>query len=105
MADPARNLAPAGYVAFSIDHRLVNDGAENRWPAQLDDVQRAVRWVRAHAADYGVDPERVASYGWSSGAHLATMLGVRDTRDNSDPALADYSVGSIASSRSLPTWT
>jgi acetyl esterase/lipase len=91
MADPARNLAPAGYVAFSIDHRLVNHGAENRWPAQLDDVQRAVRWVRAHAADYGVDPERIASYGWSSGAHLATMLGVRDTRDNSDPALADYS--------------
>ena len=91
MADPARNLAAAGYVAFSIDHRLVNVGADNRWPVQLDDVQRAVRWVRAHAADYGVDPERIASYGWSSGAHLATMLGVRDTRDNSDPALAEHS--------------
>jgi acetyl esterase/lipase len=91
MADPARRLAEAGYIAFSIDHRLVNDGAENRWPVQLDDVQRAVRWVRAHSADYGVDPERIASYGWSSGAHLATMLGVRDTRDNSDSALAEYS--------------
>jgi acetyl esterase/lipase len=91
MADPAHNLAAAGYVAFSIDHRLVNVGAENQWPVQLDDVQRAVRWVRAHAADYGVNPERIASYGWSSGAHLATMLGVRDTRDNSDPALAEYS--------------
>ena len=91
MAEPAQHLAEAGYVAFSIDHRLVNAGAENRWPVQLDDVQRAVRWVRAHAADYGVDPERLASYGWSSGAHLATMLGVRDTRDNSDPALAEYS--------------
>jgi acetyl esterase/lipase len=91
MADPARNLAAAGYVAVSIDHRLVNVGAENRWPVQLDDVQRAVRWVRAHAAEYGVDPERIASYGWSSGAHLATMLGLRDTRANSDPALADYS--------------
>lgn len=91
MADPARHLAEAGYVAFSIDHRLLNDGADTRWPAQLDDAQRAVRWVRAHATDYGVDPERVCSYGWSSGAHLAAMLGVRETRDNRDPTLADYS--------------
>jgi acetyl esterase/lipase len=99
MADPARNLAAAGYVAFSIDYRVIDGGAENRWPVQLDDVQRAVRWVRAHAADYGVDQERVASYGWSSGAHLATMLGVRETRDNSDPALAEYSsrVNSVVS--------
>jgi len=99
MTDPARRLAEAGYVAFSIDHRLVNVGAENRWPVQFDDVQRAVRWVRAHAAEYGVDPERITSYGWSSGAHLATMLGVRDTRDNSDPALAEYSsrVNSVVS--------
>jgi acetyl esterase/lipase len=91
MAEAARHLSEAGYVAFSIDHRLLNDGGDNRWPAQLDDAQRAVRWVRAHAMEFGVDPERIASYGWSSGAHLAAMLGVRDTRDNSDPALAAYS--------------
>src|SRR5688572_8448808 len=36
MADPARRLAEAGYVAFSIDHRLINVGADNRWPVQLD---------------------------------------------------------------------
>ena len=91
MADPARHLAEAGYVAFSIDHRLLNGRAPNPWPVQLDDAQRAVRWIRAHAADYGVDPEWIAAYGWSSGAHLAAMLGVRDTRDNSDPALAAFS--------------
>jgi acetyl esterase/lipase len=90
MADPARHLAEAGYVAFSIDHRLLNGRAPNPWPVQLDDAQRAVRWIRAHAAD-GVDPERIAAYGWSSGAHLGAMLGVRDTRDNSDPALAAFS--------------
>lgn len=91
MAEPARHLAEAGYVAFSIDYRLLHDGADNQWPTQLDDAQRAVRWVRAHATTFGIDPERVCSYGWSSGAHLAAMLGVRETRDNSDPALAGYS--------------
>lgn len=91
MTDAAHHLSGAGYVAFSVDHRLLGVGAANTWPAQLDDVQRAVRWVRVHAVEYGVDPGRIASYGWSSGAHLAAMLGVRDTRDNSDPGLAAYS--------------
>jgi acetyl esterase/lipase len=91
MSEPARRLAEAGYVAFSIDHRLLNAGGDNPWPAQLDDAQRAVRWVRAHAAEYGVDPDRLCSYGWSSGATLAALLGVRETRDNSDPDLADFS--------------
>jgi acetyl esterase/lipase len=91
MAEAARHLRDAGYVAFSVEHRLLHVGADNTWPAQLDDVQRAVRWVRAHAVAYGVDPERIASYGSSSGAHLAAMLGVRDTRDNRVPGLAGYS--------------
>lgn len=90
--EPAQELARAGYVAFNIDYRLM-DGTpgHNVWPAQLDDVQRAVRWVRANAAAYGVDPARIASYGGSSGGQLAAMLGVRETRDNSDPALSEYS--------------
>jgi acetyl esterase/lipase len=91
-ANAARMLAQAGYVGFNIEYRLL-DLAEgtNRWPAQLDDAQRAVRWVRANAARYGVDPARICSYGHSAGAHLAALLGVRDTRDNSDPSLAGYS--------------
>src|SRR3954454_813225 len=48
MENPARQLAQAGYVAFSVDYRLVDaEAGYHRWPAQLDDVQRAVRWVRA----------------------------------------------------------
>lgn len=87
----ARELAKAGYVAFGIDYQLLDTvNARRRWPAQLDDTQRAVRWVRAHAGEFGVDPARLAAYGWSSGAHLAAMLGVRDTRDNSDPDLAAF---------------
>jgi acetyl esterase/lipase len=83
-------LARSGFVAFSVDYRLLQ-GTENRWPAQLDDVQRAVRWVRSNAAKYGVNPERMGAFGHSAGAQLAALLGMEDTRDNSDPALAKYS--------------
>jgi dipeptidyl aminopeptidase/acylaminoacyl peptidase len=50
-----------------------------------------VRWVRANADRYGVDPERVGAYGHSAGGHLAALLGVRETRDTSDPEVADSS--------------
>ena len=92
VAETARRLAGAGYVAFSIDYRLLDQRERrNTWPTPLDDVQRAVRWVRAHAAEYGIDPMRLAAYGASAGGGLAAHLGVRDTRDNSDPDLANYS--------------
>jgi acetyl esterase/lipase len=83
-------LAREGFVAFSVDYRLY-DGTKNRWPAQLDDVQRAVRWVRANAATYGVDPEKIGAFGHSAGGQLAALLGMEETRDNSDTALARYS--------------
>ena len=83
-------LARSGFVAFAVDYRLFH-GTENRWPAQLDDVQRAVRWVRANASKYGVNPERIGAFGHSAGAQLAALLGMEDTRDNSDPALSKYS--------------
>jgi len=83
-------LARSGFVAFSVDYRLFH-GSENLWPAQLDDVQRAVRWIRANAAKYGVDPKHLGAFGHSAGAQLAALLGMEDTRDNSDPALTKYS--------------
>ena len=85
-------FAQSGFVAVAADYRLFNaKDSVNRWPAQLDDVQRAVRWVRANAAKYGVNPERLGVFGHSAGAQLASLLGMEDTRDNSDPALAKYS--------------
>ncbi|MGA8027291.1 MAG: alpha/beta hydrolase [Bryobacteraceae bacterium] len=90
MSGMGKFLAHHGFVAFSVDYRLFH-GTQNRWPAQLDDVQRAVRWVRANAPKYGVDPERIGSFGHSAGAQLAALLGMEDTRDNSDPTLAKYS--------------
>jgi acetyl esterase/lipase len=83
-------LARHGFVAFAVDYRLFHD-SQNRWPAQLDDVQRAVRWVRANAATYGVNPARIGAFGHSAGAQLAALLGMEETRDNSDPTLAKYS--------------
>jgi acetyl esterase/lipase len=90
--EAAMALALAGYATFSIEYRLfVSGDPATLWPAQLDDVQRAVRWVRANAATYGVDPNRVGAFGFSSGGQLAAFLGTRDTRDNSDPELAAFS--------------
>lgn len=90
LAEGAKALSQQGYVCFSINYRLVSK-EQNRWPAQLDDVQRAVRWVRANAERYQVDSKRIGAIGHSAGGHLVTCLGTRDTRDNSDVALSTYS--------------
>jgi acetyl esterase/lipase len=90
MSGMAGFIARSGFVAFSVDYRLLK-GNENLWPAQLDDVQRAVRWIRASAPFYKVDPRHLGAFGHSSGAQLASLLAMEDTRDNSDPALAKYS--------------
>ena len=84
MAPQARELTEAGYAAVTVDYTL-------KWPEFIDDAQLAVRWVRANAGRYGIDPERICAYGWSAGGQLAAMLAVRDTRDTTDPELAEYS--------------
>ncbi len=81
-------LAQKGFAAFSINYRLM---PAFRYPAPLDDSQRAVRWIRAHASEYNVDPQRIGALGDSAGGYLVAMLGARDTRDNSDTALAAFS--------------
>ena len=92
LLDAGDALAQAGYVTFNIEYRLFSrQDKTNPWPAQLDDAQRAVRWIRANAATYGIDPERVGAFGYSSGGQLAAFLGTRDTRDHGDPALAAFS--------------
>jgi dipeptidyl aminopeptidase/acylaminoacyl peptidase len=76
----------------ALDYRLVDPGRPGPvWPAPLADVQRAARWVRAHATTYDVDPERLGTYGISAGAGLAAHLGVRDTRDTADDDLTAFS--------------
>ncbi len=64
-------LAQAGYAAVSVNFR---PSSEARFPAALRDCKLAVRWLRSHAAEHGVDPSRIGVAGWSSGAHLALLL-------------------------------
>jgi acetyl esterase/lipase len=67
------NLADCGYAVLAIDYRL-----RRRYPDAVDDVRAAVHYVREHAAELNVDPERVVLLGDSAGAHLAAMVGLRE---------------------------
>jgi len=82
-------LARWGFVAASIDYRLLQ-GNQNRWPAQLDDAQTAVRWLRANAGKYNIDPDRIGAFGHSAGGQMASLLGMEDTHNQAAP-LAKYS--------------
>lgn len=67
-------LANAGFVAYSVNYRLVPDAI---FPAAIDDVQLAVEWMRdpANAAEYGIDPNRIGAFGGSAGGNLVALLG------------------------------
>jgi acetyl esterase/lipase len=76
-SDYGRSLAALvrrGIVVVAVDYRLSRPGAPS-WPDNLEDVRDALRWVRRHAADYAIDPERIAVIGASAGGHLALLLG------------------------------
>jgi len=70
--DYALWLNQQGVTCFVLKYRLGSQGY--RHPAMLNDAARAVRWVRAHAKDYKVDPKRVGIMGSSAGGHLASTL-------------------------------
>ena len=77
------SLTEAGYTVFAITHRAT---PTFRYPAQLEDAQRAARFVRANATKYGINPARIGGAGGSSGAHLVSMLGTMGAPgDASDP--------------------
>ncbi len=84
----AELFARRGYVAAAINYRLAPKWS---YPAQLDDCQRAVRWLRKRAEEFRVDPKRFGAAGASAGGHLSLLLGTRETRDDSDPELKSIS--------------
>jgi acetyl esterase/lipase len=73
----AEEFSPFGYVVFSINYRL-SGRPGGTWPAQIEDVQAALRHIRANAPRFRIDPDRIASLGMSAGGHLATMVALRD---------------------------
>lgn len=65
-------LVTQGYAVAGIGYRL-SDTAQ--FPAQIHDCKAAIRWLRANAKQYGIDPDRIGVWGQSAGAHLAALLG------------------------------
>jgi acetyl esterase/lipase len=83
---PAEREAARGYVVASIDYRLSSAAV---YPAQINDVKAAVRWLRANAARYEIDPNRIAVWGYGSGGHLAALLGTSGNGALDDPSLGN----------------
>lgn len=71
-------LAGRGYVAGTISYRLA---PKARFPAQIEDCKAAVRWLRANAAKYRIQSERIGVMGFSAGAHLCCLLGTATPKD------------------------
>lgn len=70
-------LAERGFTAFVLFYRLPGDGWAAGPDVALADAQRALRLVRHHATDYGLDPNRIAALGFSAGGHLCADLATR----------------------------
>jgi len=78
--------AKRGYFAATVSYRLMKFDAKQKdtatatptFPAQVHDVKAAVRWLRANAARYHIDPDRIGATGASAGGHLSLMLGLTD---------------------------
>jgi len=67
-----RSLAALGYFCVNVEYRL---SGEAKWPAQVHDCKAAVRWLRANAERYHIDPDRIGVWGHSAGGHLAALVG------------------------------
>lgn len=88
MKDLSIQLAKRGMLAASVQYRLA---PKSVWPAMLDDVQTATRYLRANAEKLGFNPNRLGATGASAGGHLAIFLGSRDTRDPKPELFQDIS--------------
>ncbi|HUK48750.1 MAG TPA: alpha/beta hydrolase [Terriglobales bacterium] len=77
-------LNSLGVTAFVLKYRL---GPKYHHPIELGDAQRAIRFVRSHAAEYGISPDRIGMMGFSAGGHLTSTVGTHF--DNGDPDAGD----------------
>lgn len=101
MAPPMEGIARnAGFVTAAVSYRLVPTAT---FPGQIEDCKAAIRWLRANAEKYHVDPDRIAVVGFSAGAHLACLLGAADkdagfdaVEDNTDQSSRVQAVVSFA---------
>ena len=88
----AKPLLAHGYAIASIDYRM---SAEAKFPAAVLDAKAAVRYLRANAAKYNLNPNKIVPFGQSAGANIAAMLGTTNGRNEfDDPALGNAGVSS-----------
>ena len=71
MADLAHKLTQQGYAVFNVAYRFA---PRHTYPAQLEDIQQAMLWLVANAERYRLDSQRINTWGYSSGAHLAALV-------------------------------
>lgn len=84
-----QKFAALGYTGVSVGYRFA---PKYRWPAQVHDAKQAVRYLRTHAGELNIDPNRIGAMGESAGAYLALMLGVTSSGDSLEGPLNDPSV-------------
>ncbi len=87
MAPMDEPLSRAGFVWFEINYRLT---PKYLYPACINDVEAAIRWVKAHAAEYHVDPSRIALAGESSGGHLVDLAAARADKSTQVAAVVSF---------------
>jgi len=80
------HLAQIGWVGFNIDYRL---SPEATFPDQIVDVKRAIAWVRANAAELGIDPGMICITGGSAGGHLTALAGLTENAPEYQPGFED----------------
>lgn len=93
---PPRLLLPYGIAVVSVNYRL---SGVAKFPAQIHDVKAALRWVRANAKKYALDPNRIGAWGLSAGGHLAALLGT----SNGVAAMTDLTMGNATTSEQVKT--
>ncbi|REH36649.1 acetyl esterase/lipase [Paraperlucidibaca baekdonensis] len=92
----AEHLQRSGYAALAASYRLA---PQARFPAQLDDMSEAIRWLKAHGAEHGLATEQIAVWGYSAGAHLASLI---STQPQALPIVAVIAGGTPAELRVWP---
>jgi acetyl esterase/lipase len=80
------HMAAQGWVGFNVNYRLSPAVA---FPAHLNDLKRGLAWIRAHADDYGIDPDFICVTGGSAGGHLTAMMGLTANDPRYQPGFED----------------
>jgi pectinesterase len=109
-APMAIRMAERGYAAATISYRLA---PEALYPAAVQDARAAVRWMRAHASEYGIDPSKIAIGGGSAGGQIAALAGVTDglarfeleARPDGEPGSVSSAVQAIVNIDGLSDFT